>query len=232
VVPAILAVAAPFPLTWPGSHPGGGISVTPHTAPGVMAAGGAGLLLAAAVLARAGGCVACGLARSRRERREHAAFLHAAGRPDQALGAVILDQDAPAAYCLPGRRHCIVVTAGTLAALGPGQLLAVLAHERAHLRGRHHLLLAIASALSRAFPFVPLLAEAGTQVAVLAEMAADDQAARRHHPADLAAALVTLATARSRAAVLTAGRPGTSGSPGSPLAPPRWPSRPPSPASH
>jgi Zn-dependent protease with chaperone function len=199
---AVLAVAVPVQLTWLGSGAAGAALVA---RPAVVSA--AGLLLAVAVLARAGGCVACELICARRQRREHAAFLRAAGQPDPALGALVLDEDAPAAYCLPGGRHRIVVTAGTRAALGPAQLQAVLSHERAHLRGRHHLLLGMASGISRAFPFVPLLAQAGAQVAVLAEMAADDAAACRHNPADLAAALVILSTARTRAAGLTAGGP-------------------------
>jgi hypothetical protein len=84
---------------------------------------------------------------------------------------------------------------------------AVLAHERAHLRGHHHLMLATAAALARAFPAIPLLARAAAELAVLAEMTADDDAARRHDPADLAAALVTLAGAGSRSTALTAGGP-------------------------
>jgi Zn-dependent protease with chaperone function len=200
---AVLAAATPFALTWSGS---GADAVTSH-ATGLLAADGAGLLLAAAAPAWAAVCVAGGLTRARRERRAHAAFLETAGRPDQTLGAVIVDHNAPAAYSLPDRCHRIVISTGTLAALGPAQLQAVLAHERAHLRGRHHLLVATASAMQRAFPFVPLLAQAATEVAILAEMAADDAAAGRHEPADLAAALVILATARSRPAVLTASGP-------------------------
>jgi Zn-dependent protease with chaperone function len=46
-------------------------------------------------------------------------------------------------YCVPGRLPTIVVTTGALAVLEPEQLAAVLAHERAHLAGRHHLLLAV-----------------------------------------------------------------------------------------
>jgi bla regulator protein blaR1 len=42
---------------------------------------------------------------------------------------------------------------------------------------------------------------------VLAEMTADDAAARRHDPADLAAALVTLASAGISTTALTAGGP-------------------------
>jgi len=205
---AVLAAAAPLPLSWPGSRPGGRPALlAAHAMPGGAAVAAAGLVLAAVVGLRAGACVASGLARGRRERREHAAFLTAAGRPDRALGAVILDEDAPAAYCLPCGRHRIVVSTGALTALGPAQLAAVLAHEHAHLRGRHHVTLTVAAALSRAFPRVPLLAQAGAEVAVLAEMAADDAAARRHDPGDLAAALVILARNGARARALTASGP-------------------------
>jgi Zn-dependent protease with chaperone function len=101
----------------------------------------------------------------------------------------------------------VVISTGALCRLGPGQMQAVLAHERAHLRGHHHLMLAVAAALACAFTAIPLLARAAAELAVLAEMAADDAATRRHHPADLAAALVTLASAGSRATALTAGGP-------------------------
>jgi hypothetical protein len=51
------------------------------------------------------------------------------------------------------------------------------AHERAHLRGHHHLMLAVAAALARAFPAVPLLARAAAELAVLAEMTVGGPAA-------------------------------------------------------
>ena len=200
-----LTLLVPLSLTWQASggqppSPLGGIAGGPPAA-------AAGVLLAAAITARASWHLTRGLARARREHRAHAAFLAAAGRPDQALDAVILDDDAPAAYCLPRGRHRVVVSAGTLARLSPGQLHAVLAHERAHLRGHHHLMLAAAAALARAFPAIPLLARAPAELAVLAEITADTAAARRHDPADLAAALVTLASTASRAATLTAAGP-------------------------
>ena len=100
-----------------------------------------------------------------------------------------------------------MLSAGTLSRLSPSQLHAVLAHECAHLRGHHHLMLAGAAALARAFPAVPLLARAAAELAVLAEMTADDAAARRHDPADLAAVLVTLAGAGISTTALTAGGP-------------------------
>jgi Zn-dependent protease with chaperone function len=91
----------------------------------------------------------------------------------------VLDATRPAVYCLPGRPPTIVVTTGALAVLEPGQLTAVLAHERAHLAGRHHLLLAATRSLAAVAPFVPLFARGAGQVARLAEMRADDAAARR-----------------------------------------------------
>jgi hypothetical protein len=118
-----------------------------------------------------------------------------------------IDADAPAAYCLPCGRHRVVITTSALSRLSPGQLRAVLAHERAHLRGHHHLMLAAAAALARAFPAIPLLARASAELAVLAEMTADDHDPRRHGAADLAAALVTLAGAGSRSTALAAAVP-------------------------
>jgi len=203
---AVLAAAVPLLLSWPGHGPRGGNGSPPGPpVPGGTAVAAAGLLLAAAVVLRTSACLIGELARDRRRQREHAAFVVAQGRLDHALGAVILDHDAPLAYSLPCGRHSIVVSGGTIAALEPGQLQAVLDHERAHLRGRHHLVLAIACALARAFPRVPLLARAGPELAVLAEMAADDSAARRHGRGTLAEALVILARAGVRAGALNAG---------------------------
>jgi len=197
-----LVLAAP---TWPASQGRAGIGQGPL--PGGRMVAAAGLLLAVAVIAWACWHVARGLGRLRRQHRRHAAFLLATGRPDHALGAVIVDDDMPAAYCLPYGRPRVVVSSAAVAVLRSSQLQAVLAHERAHLRGRHHLVVAVAAGLARAFPAVPLLRRAGAEVAVLAEMAADDAAARRHDRGDLAAALVVLGTASVRAAALTAGGP-------------------------
>jgi Zn-dependent protease with chaperone function len=106
----------------------------------------------------------------------HQAAGHRAGGGDAAF---VLDATRPAVYCVPGRPPTIVVTTGALAVLEPGQLTAVLAHERAHLAGRHHLLLALTRSLAAVAPFVPLFARGAVEVARLAEMLADDSAARR-----------------------------------------------------
>ena len=109
--------------------------------------------------------------------REHGEAARIIGRrvagPDAAF---VLDANRPAVYCVPGRPPTIVLTTGALAVLGPEQLTAVLAHERAHLAGRHHLLLAVTRSLAAIAPFVPLFARGTREVARLAEMRADDAA--------------------------------------------------------
>ena len=207
VVTAVLAAAAPFPLSWSEPGPGRSRMLAGPPLPGGRMIAVAGLALAAAVTARTVWCLVGEVHSGWRGRREHAALVAATGRPGPEQDMVILDHDAPTVYCLTSGRNRIVVSAGALAALTPEQIRAVLAHERAHLRSRHHAMLTLATALARAFPGVPLLAQAQDQLAVLAEMAADDAAVRRHHRDDLAAALVILAGASPRPAALTAGGP-------------------------
>ena len=218
---AALTLLTPASLTWQAS--GGRAAGNPAGMASWTPAAVAGIALAVAIVLRASWHLVTGLARDWREHRAHAAFLAAVGRPDQALNVVILDTDAPAAYCLPRGRHRIVVSAGAVSRLSPGQLQGVLAHERAHLRGHHHLMLAVAAGLGRAFPAIPLLSRATAELAVLAEMTADDAASRRHHAADLAAALITLAGGGSRATALTAGGPAAIARVQRLLAPPKRP---------
>ncbi|GGL54982.1 M56 family metallopeptidase [Planomonospora parontospora] len=169
--------------------------------PGAYAA----LLGAAAIAARTTYYGAAVLVRASRERRHHADMLTILGRHDGELGAVVLEHDEAAAYCLPGRQGRAVITTAALRSLAPEQVAAVLAHEQAHLRGRHHLVLAAAEAFSLAFPRLPLFARAKTEVARLVELLADDVAALHHPRIHLAAALVRLATGRTPAFMLGAG---------------------------
>jgi len=100
-----------------------------------------------------------------------------------------------------------VLTTGALAVLNPGQLRVVLDHERAHLAGRHHLLLAVTRSLAAVAPVVPLFARGTSEVARLAEMRADDVARRaggeqgRWVCYGLALAALTLATVAASALV-------------------------------
>jgi Zn-dependent protease with chaperone function len=86
----------------------------------------------------------------------------------------------------------VVLSSATLHRLEPGQLAAVLAHERAHQAGRHHRLVLLAQALRVGFPWLPAVRLAGKAVARLVELAADDAAARAHGRRQVAAALAAL----------------------------------------
>ena len=136
-----------------------------------------------------------GVQRARRQTRVHAEAARITGRKLPGVtAAVVLDALRPAAYCVPGRPGTIVLTSGALALLDPPQLDAVLAHERAHLAGRHHLLAALTRGLAAVFPAVPLFTQGPENVTRLAEMCADDAAARRSGRRTLLAALLAMAT--------------------------------------
>jgi Zn-dependent protease with chaperone function len=145
------------------------------------------------------------LATTARRRRAHADSLAMVARRRPGLDALVIDHDQPMAYCLPGRRHSVVLSTGALDRLDDDQLSAVIAHERAHLEGRHDLAANIAVAIARAFPVIPLFRQARDEIARLVEMAADDSAARHHDRHTVAAALVTVAGGRTPAASLGAG---------------------------
>lgn len=142
---------------------------------------------------------------TRRERAAHRQALALVATHDDRWGVAVLDHPAPAAYSLPGRPSHVVITAGAVAALDEEQIAAVLAHERAHLAGRHHLLLATAAVLARAAPWVPLFRDSSTEVARLVELLADDAAASSNRPHRLASALATLALTTVPGAALPAG---------------------------
>jgi Zn-dependent protease with chaperone function len=129
--------------------------------------------------------------------RLHARAALLAGRELAGTGAVVLDDPRPVAYCVAGRPAAIVVSSGALAVLDKAQLAAVLAHERAHLAGRHHLLATITRGLAATIPGVPLFTRGADEVTLLAELAADDTAARSAGRRALIAALVAIATGSS-----------------------------------
>jgi Zn-dependent protease with chaperone function len=131
------------------------------------------------------------LAMARRRRARHDETLALVGRPGPVPGLVVLDDDRPLVYCLPGRDR-VVITTGALNRLDHAQLQAVLAHERAHLSARHHLAIMLARVMPDALPGIRFLAIAADQIGSLAEMAADDSAARQHR-LPLAHALLALA---------------------------------------
>jgi Peptidase family M48 len=125
-----------------------------YAAPGGAAVAELGLILAGAVLARTALTAFGHLRASGRQALRHAHSARLAGSLEPALGAVVVEHPQPAAFCVAGRCPTVVVTSGAMAALEPGQLDAVLAHERAHLAGRHHALEAAARIGRQVLPFL------------------------------------------------------------------------------
>jgi len=124
-------------------------------------------------------------------------------------GIRVLDHTTPTAYCLPGRRSRVVLTEGALAALPEDELAAVLAHERAHLRGRHDLLLEYFTVLHHSVPAPVRSPAALREVRLLVEALADRAAVRASGPVTTARALLTLAHGQAPEAGLGAGGDGT-----------------------
>lgn len=130
-----------------------------------------------------------------RARARHRALLNLIARRTGRGGTLVVDHPEAAAYCVPGMRSEIVISAGTLQLLGPRELDAVLAHEYAHARERHDLVLLPFTSLPR----IGLVARALDAVALLIEMTADDRALHNRPPKELAKALLRFATAPSAA---------------------------------
>jgi len=115
--------------------------------------------------------------RSRRQRHRHRELLSLLSEPlPDTPSTRIIDHPAPAAYCLPGAKSVTVLSEGMIALLTPEQLDAVIAHEHAHLRQKHHLLLDAFRSWKRALPWFPIATRAQDAVALLIEMLADDAA--------------------------------------------------------
>ncbi|MGW2155083.1 M56 family metallopeptidase [Nonomuraea sp. NPDC001699] len=131
-----------------------------------------------------------------RARRRHRVLLALISRDDPGVpGVRVLDHPSAAAYCVPGLRSQVVVSAGALELLSSDEMAAVLAHEAAHVRERHDLVLLPFAALRRALPWSKVVADAQAQVELLIEMAADDRARRYCSPRRLATALLRFGTA-------------------------------------
>jgi Zn-dependent protease with chaperone function len=111
---------------------------------------------------------------------------------DSRSGAHILEHAVPLAYCVPGSGGRVVVTTAAVATLDDRQLTAVLAHEHAHLDGRHDLILFGAEVAASAFPWSRFFRRARRELSLLVEMLADDEGSRRSDRTALATALVDL----------------------------------------
>ncbi|MBY6438468.1 M56 family metallopeptidase [Rhodococcus kroppenstedtii] len=137
--------------------------------------------------------------RNSRLRARHRALMSVVARSEG--GVMWLDHPIPLAYSISGRPGLVVATDGLAARLSSSECQAVLAHERAHLKGGHHRILAFCAVMAATLPRLPLFAAAPPAVGVLVELTADQHAARATSADAVRTALVAM-TAPS-----TAGRP-------------------------
>lgn len=75
-------------------------------------------------------------------------------------GTVIVEDDIPDAYAVAGIRGYVVVTTGMLRHLPPNEQAIVLAHEKSHLRRRHHLYVQLTDLAAAADPLLRPIAAA------------------------------------------------------------------------
>ena len=142
-------------------------------------AGASGTLLTLAVAARFGFLGRREGRHRARVRAEHVAMLRLAARMDDTSPTTLwLAHDRPLAFSLAGRPGVVVATEGLARRLRADEVAAVLAHERAHLRGHHHVLVTIADVLGAVFSFLRLFGEAPVAMRELVEIAADLVAVR------------------------------------------------------
>lgn len=207
-------VLAGLTLLIPATALSGGLAEVLHACASTVAAvyGSPGELPGVALGALLAGAVPCRLlwvgaqttARQRNARSDLRSSISLTAREDTALGVLVVDSARAAAFCLPGRRQAVVVTSAALTVLSETELAGVLAHERAHLRARHHVAVTSARVLTQAFPHLPLFARALAETERLVELLADDAAARDVHRVDIASALVNLAGMRAPSTALAA----------------------------
>jgi Zn-dependent protease with chaperone function len=95
-------------------------------------------------------------------------------RPEGENSLVVLPSEGAAAYALPGRPGRVVVTVGMLRALDGPERRAMLAHEQAHLRYKHHRYVFLSSL---AAAVLPVLAPVAARVRYATERWADEVAA-------------------------------------------------------
>ncbi|OIJ68051.1 M56 family metallopeptidase [Streptomyces mangrovisoli] len=127
----------------------------------------AGLLAATAV-------VTVGRMLWRRARTLAAAALEAACMPAENGGLVVVEDDTPDAFAIPGRPGRVVVSTGMLHTLDTRERNILFTHERAHLTGHHYAFVAVAQFGAAANPLLRPLADA---VLYTIERWADESAA-------------------------------------------------------
>lgn len=165
-----------------------------YASPGGALAGTLGVTTVAVLITRTAWCAFRISRQESSERRARVVMLDLVGRADIIPGVLVLPHDAPYAFCIGGRQRRVVVTSSLLDSLDRLELDAVLAHESAHLRQRHHVVLTICRTMFAVLaPFFPAFRAAMPHVRLLAELSADDCARKRVGARPLYSALLRLA---------------------------------------
>ncbi len=130
--------------------------------------------------------------RAARQQRRHRLLVNLLSEPSlETPHTRVLDTQAAVAYCLPGFVGSVtVLSAGLLSILTADELRAVIAHERAHIGQRHHLVLLAFRSWHGALPWFPITSKAQDAVGLLVEMLADDRACHEVERRTLARAIM------------------------------------------
>ncbi len=142
------------------------------------------LAIAAVIILRLLGSLIGVTRRSRARRERHRLVIDLLDQAERRRelgidGLRVLDAALPLAYCVPGRDARVVLSDGVLQVLDRAQIDAVVAHEQAHLRHRHEVVLESFTAFHQAVPRVLRSQAPLAAVRLLLEMVADDAARRR-----------------------------------------------------
>lgn len=129
-----------------------------------------------------------------RRRNRVASLLLVTGEPRELLGmqVLVVPDERPMAFAVGRGEVGTVVSEGTISTLTTPELQAVLAHECAHLRQRHHLWLDLFLGATMYFRSVPVVRAVRESVPEYLEIAADKEALAAGDPVHLARALLLL----------------------------------------
>ncbi|MBJ8340805.1 M56 family metallopeptidase [Antrihabitans sp. YC3-6] len=213
----VLTAAAVAVLAWPAAHaPAEGpletmvrcLTALQHALRPLIGeiATGAVVAIASVIIARV--CVAA--RRHHRVRTKirdfHRDVVAIVARTETGRNRVMwLDHPLPMAYSIDGRPGYVVATEGLARCLTDSQQAAVIAHEHAHLRARHHRILSVCEVLAAALPRVPLLAAAPRAVETLIELVADHAAAQATSAYSMSTALRAVSTSSASRPQLSLG---------------------------
>lgn len=112
------------------------------------------------------------------------------------------EEETPFACVIPGATPTLILTTGLRTLLTDARLRAVIEHERAHLRYRHHLAMGIARLYAGVLPRTRTARALLRTTRLLVELIADDAAARRAGAVHLANALTLVGETTGDAAML------------------------------